>query len=167
MDPKTSGWASKRTRKTQRDGHNSGVKIWSLCSVSSSLSHANLEQPFLNPCNKVRGKYNCKEVFLCLPSCICVCHCVVYNCVCYHCVGTYPVYIYIYMYATLLLLSLSLFFFFFSLSFSKLISSPWNRWQSTASESCSGTSANKVLHVMWAGIDCNNCSAFLILKQRL
>ena len=36
----------KRTRKTQRDGHNSGVKIWSLCSVSSSLSHANLEQPF-------------------------------------------------------------------------------------------------------------------------
>ena len=36
----------KRTRKTQRDGHNSGVKIWSLCSVSSTLSHANLEQPF-------------------------------------------------------------------------------------------------------------------------
>ena len=24
----------------------------------------------LNPCNKVRGNYNCKEVFLCLPSCI-------------------------------------------------------------------------------------------------
>ena len=43
---KTSGWASKRTRKTQRDGHNSGVKIWSLSSVSSTLSHANLEQPF-------------------------------------------------------------------------------------------------------------------------
>ena len=36
----------RRTRKTQRDGHNSGVKIWSLCSVSSTLSHANLEQPF-------------------------------------------------------------------------------------------------------------------------
>ena len=36
----------KRTRKTQRDGHNSGVKIWSLCLVSSTLSHANLEQPF-------------------------------------------------------------------------------------------------------------------------
>ena len=46
VEPKTSGWASKRTRKTQRDGHNSGVKIWSLCSVSSTLSHANLEQPF-------------------------------------------------------------------------------------------------------------------------
>ena len=29
----------RRTRKTQRDGHNSGVKIWSLCSVSSNLSH--------------------------------------------------------------------------------------------------------------------------------
>ena len=46
VDPKTSGWASKRTRKTQRDGHNSGVKIWSLCSVSSILSHANLQQSF-------------------------------------------------------------------------------------------------------------------------
>ena len=64
VDPKTSGWASKRTRKTQRDGHNSGVKIWSLCSVSSILSHANLQQPFRNPCNKVRGKYIWNEVFL-------------------------------------------------------------------------------------------------------
>ena len=36
----------RRTRKTQRDGHNSGVKIWSLCSVSSILSHVSLEQPF-------------------------------------------------------------------------------------------------------------------------
>ena len=24
----------------------------------------------LNPCNKVRGEYICKEVFLCLPSCV-------------------------------------------------------------------------------------------------
>ena len=56
----------RRTIKTQRDGHNSGVKIWSLRSVSSILSHANL----LNPCNKMRGKYFSKEVFLCLPSCI-------------------------------------------------------------------------------------------------
>ena len=55
----------RRTIKTQRDGHNSGVKIWSLCSVSSILSHATLS----NPCNKVRGKYICKEVFLCIPSC--------------------------------------------------------------------------------------------------
>ena len=36
----------RRTKKTQRDGHNSGVKIRSLCSVSCTLSHANLEQPF-------------------------------------------------------------------------------------------------------------------------
>ena len=63
VDPKTSGWASKRTRKTQRDGHNSGVKIWSLCSVSSTLSHANLT-------NKERGEYFSKEVFLRLPSCV-------------------------------------------------------------------------------------------------
>ena len=54
----------RRTRKTQRGGHNSGVKIWSLCSVSSTFSHANLEQPFRNPCNKVKGKYIWKEVFL-------------------------------------------------------------------------------------------------------
>ena len=56
----------RRTIKTQRDGHNNVVKIWSLCSVSSILSHANLS----NPCNKVRGKCNSKEVFLCLPSCV-------------------------------------------------------------------------------------------------
>ena len=54
VDPKTPGWASKRTRKTQRDGHNSGVKIWSLCSVSSTLSHANLT-------NKMRGKMLLKK----------------------------------------------------------------------------------------------------------
>ena len=28
--------SNRRTRKTQRDGHNSGVKIWCLCSVSST-----------------------------------------------------------------------------------------------------------------------------------
>ena len=70
VDPKTSGWASKRTRKTQRDGHNSGVKIWSLCSVSSTLSDAKPWTTFSNPCNKVRGKYVVKEVFLRLPSCV-------------------------------------------------------------------------------------------------
>ena len=53
-----------RTRKTQRDGHNSGVKIWSLCSVSSTLSHAKPWTTFSNPCNIVRGKYIWKEVFL-------------------------------------------------------------------------------------------------------
>ena len=82
---------NRRTRKTQRDGHNNGVKIWSLCSVSSTLSHANLEQPKRKPCNKLRGKMLLKKpscVFLpaslsCVlhfrrnPSCVCLCHCVV------------------------------------------------------------------------------------------
>ena len=53
----------KRTRKTQRDGHNSGVKIWSLCSVSSTLSHANLEQPFRTLAIK-REVNVVKEIFL-------------------------------------------------------------------------------------------------------
>ena len=43
------------------------------CNPSTTLS---------NPCNKVRGEYFSKEVFLCL-----------YYCVCYHCVAMYPVYI--------------------------------------------------------------------------
>ena len=60
----------RRTRKAQRDGHNSGVKIWSLCSVTCILSHANPWTTLSNPFNKVRGKYNCKEVFLRLPSCV-------------------------------------------------------------------------------------------------
>ena len=33
----------RRKRKTQRDGHKFGVKIFQLCSVSRSLSHTNLE----------------------------------------------------------------------------------------------------------------------------
>ena len=81
----------RRTRKTQRDGHNSGVKIWSLCSVSSILSHANLWTTLSNTCNKVRGIDVVKEVFLCLPSCVLdsciliVTACVVYSCVCLWC----------------------------------------------------------------------------------
>ena len=63
----------KRTRKTQRDGHNSGVKIWSLCSVSSTLSHANLEQPFRTlaikwEVNIFLKKSSCFVSFLRLPS---------------------------------------------------------------------------------------------------
>ena len=34
------------------------------------LSHANPWTTLSNPCNKVRGKYNWKEVFLRLPSCV-------------------------------------------------------------------------------------------------
>ena len=65
----------RRTRKTQRGGHNSGVKIWSLCSVSSILSHANLT-------NKVRGEYFSKGVFLCLPSCVFILHYPSCICIC-------------------------------------------------------------------------------------
>ena len=74
VDPKISGWASKRTRKTQRDGHNSGVKIWSLCSVSRTLSHANLEQPFRNLAIK-------REVNMLLKKSSCVSFLRLYNCV--------------------------------------------------------------------------------------
>ena len=49
------------------DGHNFGVKIYQLCSVSSSLSHANFEQPIRNLQIKMRGKIFYKEVFLRLP----------------------------------------------------------------------------------------------------
>ena len=88
VDPKTSSWASKRTRKTQRDGHNSGVKIWSLCSVSTStLSHATLEQPFRTLA--IKWEVN---IFLKKSSCV-VPSCVLHYCVCYHCVGMYPVFI--------------------------------------------------------------------------
>ncbi len=63
-----------------------GSRYYSLCSVSSSLSHATLEQPFRTLTNKVRGKYIIvKEVllasilrassFLRYPSCICLYRC--------------------------------------------------------------------------------------------
>ena len=61
----------RRTRKTQRDGHNNGVKIWSLCSVSITLSHANLEQPFRTLAIKWEVNIFLKKsscVFL--PSCV-------------------------------------------------------------------------------------------------
>ena len=85
VDPKTSGWSSKRTRKTQRDGHNSGVKIWSLCSISSTLSHANFEQPFRTLA--IKWEVN---IFLKKSSCVFLpasLLCVVYSCVClWYCV---------------------------------------------------------------------------------
>ena len=61
----------RRTRKIQRDGHNSGVKIWSLCLVSSTLSHANLT-------NKERGKILLKKSFL-RPSFLRLYRCVAVN----------------------------------------------------------------------------------------
>ena len=58
----------RRTKKTQRDGHNSGVKIWSSCLVSSTLSHANLEQPFRTLA--IKWEVNVfKEVLLALCCC--------------------------------------------------------------------------------------------------
>ena len=60
-----------KNEKTQCDGYKFGVKKFQLCSVSNSLSHANLEQPFSNPCNKVRGNILLKK-----SSCVCLCHCV-------------------------------------------------------------------------------------------
>ena len=68
------------------DGHNFRVKIFQLCSVSSSLSHANLEYSFSNPCNKVSGKYFYKEVFmrasLSLRLFIITSVCIQYICIC-------------------------------------------------------------------------------------
>ena len=64
----------RRTRKTQRDGHNSGVKIWSLCSVS--VQHPLTCKPWTtlsNPCNKKRGKYICKEVSCVFLLALCFC----------------------------------------------------------------------------------------------
>ena len=60
----------RRTRKTQRDGHNSGVKIWSFCSVSSALSHATLEQPFRTLAIKWEVKILLKKSTCFVPSCV-------------------------------------------------------------------------------------------------
>ena len=73
VDPKTSRWASKRTRKTQRDGHNSGVKIWSLCSVSSILSQATLKQPFRTLAIKWEVNIIVKKSSCFLSSCVFLC----------------------------------------------------------------------------------------------
>ena len=52
-----------------------GSKYYSLCSVSSSLLHANPEQPFVPL--QIKWEVNiCKEVFLCLSAWVCLCHCV-------------------------------------------------------------------------------------------
>ena len=91
----------RRTRKTQRDGHNSGVKIWSLCSVSITLSHANLEQPFRTLA--IKWEVN---IFVKKSSCVFLpasLSCVVYSCVVYSCVCPYccvVVMLKMYMYTT-------------------------------------------------------------------
>ena len=62
----------RRTIKTQRDGHNMkfGVKIWSLCSVSSTLSHATLEQPFRTLAIKWEVNIFLKKSSCVLSSCV-------------------------------------------------------------------------------------------------
>ena len=72
----------RRTIKTQRDGHKSGVKIWSLCSVFGTLSHANLEQPFRTlaikwEVNIFLKKPSCVLPSCVFPSCVCLWYCVV------------------------------------------------------------------------------------------
>ena len=64
-----------------------GSKCYSLCSVSSSLSHATLVQPFRTLTNKVRGKNIVKEVFLRLPSFMRLCPCVCFIIVSLWCCG--------------------------------------------------------------------------------
>ena len=59
------------------DGHKFGVKIFQICLVSSSLSHANLEQPFRTLAIKwevyiLLKKSSCAFII----ACICLCHCV-------------------------------------------------------------------------------------------
>ena len=62
-----------------------GVKIWSLCSVSNTLSHANLEQPFRTLA--IKWEVN---IFVKKSSCVFLSaslSCVVYSCVClWYCV---------------------------------------------------------------------------------
>ena len=74
----------RRTIKTQRDGHNSGVKIWSLCSVSSILSHETLKQPFQTLAIKWEVNIFLKKSFLRLYhafSFLRLPSCVLYSCV--------------------------------------------------------------------------------------
>ena len=74
--------STRRTRKTQRDGHNSWVKIlqfmYGLQLPLTVKPHTTLS----NPCNKVRGKYFVKEVFLRLLfiASVCIQHIYVYFC---------------------------------------------------------------------------------------
>ena len=45
----------------------------------------------------MRGEYNCKEVFLCLPSCILILPASFLDASVYHCVSIYPVYICVFL----------------------------------------------------------------------
>ena len=77
------GSRGERERHNVAD-HNFGVKIFQLCSVSSSLSHANLEQPFRTLAIKWEVYIFIKKSFS-----VFIIACVVYHCVCYPCVCIY------------------------------------------------------------------------------
>ena len=99
------------------DGHNFGVIIFQLCSVSSSLSHANFEQPFRNlqikwEVNILLKKSSC--VFLCasfitasLSSCVCLLLCRYDAAWC--CRWLYNIYIYIYIWLNIIVFCLHIF----------------------------------------------------------
>ena len=81
-------WLSrpKERERHNADGHKfQGQNIAIIFNLQLPLT-VKPHTTFLNPCNKVRGKYFVKEVFLRL-----------YHCVCYHCVSMYPAYICIYV----------------------------------------------------------------------
>ena len=72
MDP-----SIKRTKRHNVTVITVGSRNYSLCSISSSLSHATLEQPFQTLTNKVRGKILLKKSSCVFLSCVRLCHCVV------------------------------------------------------------------------------------------
>ena len=79
----------KRTRKTQRDGHKEWRSKYEVyVRFSSTLSHANIEQPLRTLAIKWERNMLLKKSSCVLYSCVCR-----LSCVCYHCVGMYPVYI--------------------------------------------------------------------------
>ena len=81
-----------------------GSRNYSLCSVSSSLSHATLEQPIRTLAIKWEVNIFIKKSSCVVYACIWLIHCVfilpscvVYYCVLIYCVSMYPAYICIFL----------------------------------------------------------------------
>ena len=71
VDPKTSGWASKRTRKTQRDGHNSwGQNMKFMFGLQHPLTCKPLNRPFRTLQIKWEVKILSKKSSCFLSSCV-------------------------------------------------------------------------------------------------
>ena len=89
VDLKTSGWASKRTRKTQRDGHKLWRSKYEVYVRSLAPSHTQTLQIKweVNIIVKKSSRvFILRRFFLRFPSCILiVTACVVYSCVCLWC----------------------------------------------------------------------------------